>query len=658
MLDDGCLPQVMPAFDLFDESPNNALYQSIICNSLKKMLPDHLYLNKGEGGDASEDFKEQFRASLPLLSSSNSTKFSSSLSICLLTVFRANASKFFFEMISNWLIPGHRLNDVLFYAVDFFLPEIGKERYTFCEIIVNIKNPIELETIQRNLPILETEIKLGVTSAYYARRILEVRGMAASEKTALILEHLAHIVKRLPDEFDYDVFTEMQHVLVMCSDEFKFAREARHLSRIISIHYYFRKLLREALKIAPEKRHLNLKLRKAKVRFHDSQKTILGMLVGMNFLGDKEVFEERHLLKAVQNYLPNVHSVEGSFFSNRRGVENICTLYLEIEKNDGSDFAGEEIQRLQRELPSDLKDRIEHLMHPIFMPRNEEEVMRNILSLSNQIKYLRDPPHVFITFDEQTHSHLFFTVILVRALKGSFETVPEIFQKADTFLEYIHDWQRTVGYLRKKYPKEATVFRVKLPKEMFLRDDHSIDLCKARQVLVEELARVLGPIRDYNGGMISKQNELLCCVRTLLAEGGIFQDFLLENFFYSLTPAVMRTILDPNSLRTLFLMMLEGLDQNMGISENYILKIERELDVVFAMIIAHNPKLKEEMSKALSVLNIRTVELATVFVNAYDTPCLGYIYTCDDPYNQEHFCQIVKSIVEGNVDKPVIIESR
>ena len=57
-------------------------------------------------------------------------------------------------------------------------------------------------------------------------------------------------------------------------------------------------------------------------------------------------------------------------------------------------------------------------MPPVFMPRNEEEIMRNIVSLSDQIKYLRDIPQVFITFDEQTTANLFFTIIMVRLLKG------------------------------------------------------------------------------------------------------------------------------------------------------------------------------------------------------------------------------------------------
>ena len=324
MLDDNFLPQVRSALNISGDNPNHTLYQQVISQSLREILPEHLRWTKEDDKETLEDFKEQFHASLPLLYNSQMEKAPCDLSLKLLINFRANASKFFFEMISNWLVPGLRLNDVLFYAVDFFLPEIGKEKYTLCEIVVSIKNSMELEAIQHHLPILDTEIKLGVTSAYYARRILEIRGMAASEQTAVILEHLAHIIKRLPDKFDYDVFTEMQHVLVMCSDEFKFAREARHLSRIISIHYYFRKLLREAVKIAPEKRHLSLKLRKTQIRILDEQKTVLGMLVGMNFLGNKEAFEERHVLKAVQNYLPNVHSVESSFFSNRRGAENIA----------------------------------------------------------------------------------------------------------------------------------------------------------------------------------------------------------------------------------------------------------------------------------------------------------------------------------------------
>ena len=96
---------------------------------------------------------------------------------------------------------------------------------------------MEFEEIQRNFPIIETEIGLGIHSEFYAQRILEIKGLSTDDKTALIQGFIAFLVKRFPYHYDTDVFTEMQHVLVTCRDDFKAARKPRHLSRIISIQY-------------------------------------------------------------------------------------------------------------------------------------------------------------------------------------------------------------------------------------------------------------------------------------------------------------------------------------------------------------------------------------------------------------------------------------
>ena len=148
-------------------------------------------------------------------------------------------------MIRCWLVPGKKLNIELLYAVDFKLPDISDEAYTLSEIIVQIDTQKDLEEIQRNLPIIETEIKLGIASAYHARRILEIKGLSVDEKNAMIQERMSSLVKQMPDHFDYDLFTEMQYVMVTCRDDFKSIRNPTHLSRIISIHYLFRKSLRE-----------------------------------------------------------------------------------------------------------------------------------------------------------------------------------------------------------------------------------------------------------------------------------------------------------------------------------------------------------------------------------------------------------------------------
>lgn len=617
------------------------LYERLTQNLVKKLLPPTLF-----EGFEEEEIHELLTAQLPVFQVTPLQEASGQLSFYLVNRYRANASKFFLEMINRWLIPGKRLDVLKLFAADFCLPDISSDLYTICELTTRVESEEDLATIQQNLPIIESEICLGVTSNYGAQRVLEVKGLTADEKTSTIQEHVVNLVNRRPTDFDVNVYTEMQHVLVMCRDEFKHVRECRHLSRIIGIQYLFRKWLRQAVERQPNKRHLTLKIVKARLHLETGLKTVLGVIIGVNFLRDNELMEERHILKAVQNYVPNVKVVEGSFFSNGGRSQKLRTLYLEIEKANGEEFSSDEVKRLRKHLPGDLKDRIEHLMHPVFMPRNEEEIMRYILMLSSQLKYSRDMPQVVISFDEQTDYHLSFTVILLRVLKKGMASIQQLFSEGESFLEFIPDRCRTVGYVRKKYPKEATVFRLRLPKARFLRNNHSIDLYKARQLVAEELHRVLGDVRDFNGGMISKQNELLCTVRDLLGSRGKSNEFLLENFFYSLNPVIMRTVLEPHILKNLFLLLLSALEEGFFKGEAYCLKSKADAEAAYAVVTTDSPQLREVIKSNLSRLELSQLELATTYVNVYDTPRLGYILRDGDQERQGRFLQAIAHSVE------------
>lgn len=636
-------PEITTLFDGAQENPNSYLYREAIHHALKKILPKHFSASSVGDPDLLEDRRNEFFASLPLLVSTPCDAAPANISFYVLAKFRPHSFKFFFEMLSHWLIPGKRLNVVTAFTVNFQLPSFGEETLTLCDVMIHVDNQAEVEEIARTFPIIETELRLGMQSNYYARRVLEIKGLSADAKTATIQEDMAYLISRLPKEFDHDLLTEMQHVLVICRDEFKAARGCRHLSRIISVHYLFRKGLLEAVKKDPEKRHLSLKLFQTSIHEPEGNKAVLGVLVGINFLRDTEVFEERHLLNAIQNYIPSAHAVEGSFFSNKRGHENLCTLYLEIEKTGGEPFSINEIRFLRRSLPSDLKDRIEHLLHPIFMPRNEEEVLRNILTLSSQIKYLHDLPQVIISFDKQTHLSLCFTVISVAAMKAGDLSIQERFKDSNSFLTYMHDRSKAVGALRKKYTKEATVFNVKLAKNQFLRRDHSLDLNKARQIVVGELTRILGEFRDFNGGMISKQHEFLCEVRELLQDDTKYNELLLENFFYSLTPDVMRTVVTPQALKTLFLMLLESIQNGFFNEEKYVLKIQKDPQHVYAMIKTEDRLIGDTIGQALAAFDSSSAAMASSVVLVYDISYLGYLYLCNDPVKQEEFCQIIEA---------------
>ncbi|WP_143876350.1 hypothetical protein [Waddlia chondrophila] len=639
-------PLISTELDLTSENHNHLYYSSLVPRTLKQILPSEFIQFYGSHPDEKEKLFKHFQSLLPFTYWKPTNSTPTNMSCYLICCYRPNAFKFFFEMISRWLIPGKRLNVLAMYASDFTIPEFSEQVYTMCEMVIRIENAEEMEAVKRNLPIIESEVRLGVVSSYYARRILEVKGLSNDEKTAMIQECIAWATARWPHNFSFDVFTEMQHVLVMCRDDFKLRRSVRHLSRLIGIQYLFRKDLRQKIRKHPGKRHLNLKFFQTTLLLSDSEKKVLGVLLAVNFLRDKEVFEETHLIKAIQNYIPEAVMIENSSFFNRRGAEPICTLYLEVEKQDGKLFTASEVTTLRNNLPKELGERVEHLIQPVFMPRNEEEIMRNILTLGNQIKYLRDIPQVFITFDEQTHHHLCFNVIIVRVLKEGDSLIEESFKNSSSRLEYIHDRTKTIGFLRKKYPKEATVCRLRLPKEEFLRRDHSIDLYKAREAVFAEVSNALGEVRDYNGGMISKQNELLASVRKLLQGIVNYNDLLLEDFFYSLNPVIMRTVLEPEALKTLFVMLLESISDGFFNEESYAMKVRAEPHFVYVMITAEHVELEELISEELALLDFSPSSLAMTQVNVYDILYLGYIFRSDDPQKQRKFCISIQHAIE------------
>lgn len=625
---------------------NDTLYTAGLTNILKNILPKDIFENTTSDQPSLNRAKKSLNELLPLLTSCVWSEKPMKMSFFIFSKYRSNSFRFFFEMISHWLIPGKRLNVLLIYAADFSFPELGSTVYTVCEVMVKVQNNEEYEQIQRNLPIIETEVRLGMQSSFYARRILEIKGLSADEKTVLIQEHITYLVERLPKFFDQDLLTEMQHVLVICRDDFKAARDCRLLSRIISVHYLFRKNLREAVKQAPTHRHLSLKLIKSVIQVLSNPRKVLGIIVGINFLKDKEIFEQKHLINSIRTYIPEAIAVENSYFANRRGAEHICTLYLEIEKKSGQEFTSNEINLLKQELPSHLKDSIEYLMHPVFMPRNEEEIMRNILTLSNQIKYLRDIAQVYISFDEQTHVNLFFTIILVRVLtlKPNELTIQELFKDKEGFT-YIHERSKQVGNLRNKYPKEANVFRVKIAKEQFLRRDHSINLYEARQAVVLELLRVLGDFRDFNGGIISKQKELLSTVKSLLHGNFKYHDLVLENFFYSLYPTIMRTIVQPEAFKTLFIMLLEAIPINFGKGVQCQLNMHSDKASVYILVKTSLRSVKDALHSKLQQVQIQSPELANAYMQMHGIHYIGYIYRSDDLDKKEFFRKVIQECI-------------
>ncbi len=544
----------------FGNSGHFHLLEALIRRGLKKILL----------------MREDFLTVLPFVDMDVFPGEMHTCALFLICRFSPGVEKFFSEMLTRWLFPENRIASDFFLHTTFSFAQHPSEKFSFCEMRFSFSNEDDVEVVRKSFSQLASEIKLGAISPYQAHKILEHRGLFSSEKNSLIRERVASLIYRRPEDFDYDIFGQMQHFFLSCREDFKQVREHAHLSRIVYVFYLFRKRLRKVTEKVPDKRHVSFKIGQIRLHRPFGPQKALSVFIGMNFLKKHELFEERHVLKALQEHLPDVVLVEGSLFVYLHKEEGIQVLYLEIQKQNGDPISSLEMQKLRKRFPLTLEHQVEKLMPTLFMPRNEEEVMKNIIRLSQELRYLKDIPQVFISFEEQTDVELTFTVVLLRVLLEKSPALRDLFLKKSNRYVFIEDRVKNIGLMRGKYPKEATVFRMKLPKAHYVRSDHSVDLLKAREAVSLAILEAVGEFRDYNGGMIAKQAENLRALKALEIPSTVKEEVELEEFFHSIYPIEMRAVVDPFLLKVFYELWQEASLSEEEISLDFSFRIEKE----------------------------------------------------------------------------------
>ncbi len=661
-------------------------YITFIEQIIRSILPEDLVIGLSTYKDPQALEKKVLALceNLPIIAWNDPDRAPCTLCVSLLchSDFTHGVGRYFCDALSRWLVPGRFLSISSVRSLKFNFISCPRESFFFHQVLLDIENDEQLYIANSNKENLEKEARLSILAVRHARHVVSGKMFSSEQKKAMIEEYMSSIFSRPveklannvfdqfhnfwlqinaedkakklqehfspyieshPKIFDRDIFHEIKHSLLLFSDRFTGMRDLRHVSRLISYQYLFRKALMRACMEFPNERHLKLKFLKLSLPSHSN---VLGIVGAMNVLRENELFEERHIVEAISHCLPQMRRVENSIVLDRRSHDPIRLFYLEIEKNDGANFSLEEIKELKKNLPHELKESVENVLHPVLMPRNDEEIMRNIFLLSQQLRYLNDLPQVIISFNAQTEQQLQFTVILLRVLRDEEPSIAEIFSKSASELKLEDIEVKKVGLLRKRYPKEANVFKVSLDKKQFLRKDYTIDLFKARQAVSLKLNTVFNGIRDFNGGILMKQQEVFQELRNLIKETSFDNDFLLENFFYSITPPLRQTLILPSSLRTLFSLMQEALSADFK-KESFFLKAQFEPEQLFTMIASPFPSIKEELFTLMAKLKIPTQDLSCTHVNAYGITCIGYIYQNRDPNIRHLFYSTLLSCLQG-----------
>lgn len=478
-------------------------------------------------------------------------------------------------------------------------------------------------SLWHTLPVFLKEVTTALKTPKKFYEFLDFYDHIPENKLNLINEILIHLIERRPQIFDKSVLREMNQFFILAHDEFKEHRAHIHLLRIIIYFFSIRKNIRNALISFGKKQHLRIRFIKSHLQFPFGSKSILGIVIGISLFDRRKILEEKHLLWAIQKVLPHVQVVKGSFYLNYDSIDEIRTLYLEIEKQDGTKFTNLEVQCLKKILPIEIQNGIEQLVPSLFMKRNEEEIIKSILYLNRELTSVNDLPQMMVHLETQTKIELIFIVVLVRIVKDLNDQTDNYFQRLDSTLSFTLERNQVIGYLENK-PKEANVLRIKVPYHAdFLRSDFSINFYLARQKIVNFMTNGLGQIRDYNGGMILKQNELLLDFKQQFL---IVDHKLIEDFFYSLCPIERQATTHLETLVFLFQMYLEIAKEPFSKNEHFILKTAEQYLENFVVIKFEDMAIKKTLDDAFRIADIDCKQLTSTYTEYQGTIIVGYIY--------------------------------
>jgi hypothetical protein len=575
---------------------NTFLSKKDLENRLYNFFPDSLTHKK--------DFLDYLHSHLPLLKYDNfvfqiilPSSLSDKIDLCLQ------------NFLKKIFVPFNiKLNYKFFMFFSFSCEP--KREYLFYEFRIHSESQ---KWIEKNSSLILEKLKCELIKSLKGTKTnLSLSSMPSQEKKGFHklqnledkISHLFNQKKSKTSPFLWPHFPEKKLPFSFTS-----GKKASHLSQIVAYETFFKNNIQKLLLEKPQKRHVRLKI----FKIQKNHQNLLAILIVFNLSSTLERFDKENLLEALLHINPHLPVVEDSFFTDQ-SHDKISSFYIEIHRDP---LSPEDIKKIQTLLSEECKARIENIFHPIFMPRNEEELFKNIILLSQQIHSVKDIPQVILQYEKQEGKNVVFTVLWVRVITNETPALSVLFNTAKEVALVLNE-VKSCGFIKKKHKKEANIFTISFDKSLFIRKDQFLDLQKARLYANQKLLEILGEFRDYNGGMINKQLEALAILKSRLSS--ISED-IVEEFFYSIKPAYMQTILPLSLLEVLF-QTIDSLQKEKlpFIYRNF------EHDHYFIVIFISQKNCKDKTDSVIQKMNISSSDLTESFFNFDNMYCLSYIY--------------------------------
>lgn len=376
--------------------------------------------------------------------------------------------------------------------------------------------------------------------------------------------------KRFPYFFDEALYTELATLLNFAGSPFLDRHSPKHLFALLVHLSKTHITLSHQLSFNPHVRNIVLKFLPTHLTFSFANKRVLGCFIGATMKSEHETLSCDDLQFFIQKSFPNYQFVPRMSYVHLTPQPLAKMIYFEIEKKSGGLFSLHERQQIKHLLTEKLEEDLPHLVRPVVVPRNQEEVYKNILFLSQEIRSAEDLPHVMISLEQQKGKELVFLVTLVHASSRRSTNLESLFSKENPQVKFVSESQYPVLFLKTGHPVTADIFRLHILDNSSLpRIQGAVHFYEARRYISDLLHRVLGEFRDCNGGLILKVDEQLAWLKSHFHALSQKDWNLIETFFYSIVPLEKQATLPSLDLQHLFSIFLKGLDFQSTCSSDY-----------------------------------------------------------------------------------------
>ncbi len=460
---------------------------------------------------------------------------------------------------------------------------------------------------------------------------------------AYINGQLNQWIERFPRYVDSAILKDRDRLFSYYDTDFIQKRSPTYLLRLLLSQHIQRKKLLGSYTLSNKYRSLEFRVLPGKVQYPFGSKRVIGILVQISLSDRYELFDEEIFQRSVHRLLPHLHMVKGTLFKFQGNNDAIKTWYAEFEKTGSQSFTLSEISLLKESLGQELFEKTERLVPSVFKVRNQEEVLRNILTLSQEIERHSDLPQVMISFETQNSDEAVFTVISVRAEDQLTVSLESLIQNENSSCRWILERKQLVRYIENHKPIIAYLFRVLLvPDTHLLRSDGSLNFFAARQKIASTLKLNIGEYRDFNGGILIKQEEALLGLRSAFP---LLPSEQIENVFYSITPIEMQTILPSSTLQAIIDLTSQISLLAMNDPHDYHLVSSSKPPYIIVLLRVPNGPLHDKAKEHLQLIEFPEEIQASFSLTTKNSYVFGYLISTSNKKFAERFIDSLSNLL-------------